>query len=147
MLTLSVLRSAHSTHLWSTFPENVVVTPNYARNPFLRAVVFILRFEREEFIMKTWTVAAALVFVGTVGFAQTDQTAASAARKSCDDLKAEISKKLDTKGVVGYSLDAVDKGKEGDGKVVGTCDGGTKSLVYSRTAATQAKAADEKKPQ
>lgn len=84
--------------------------------------------------MKTWTVAAALLFVGTVGFAQTDQTAAPSARKSCDDLKAEISKKLDAKGVVGYTLEPVDKGKEGDAKVVGTCDGNTKSLTYSRGA-------------
>ena len=98
--------------------------------------------------MKTWTVAAALLFVSTAGFAQTDQSAAPAARKSCDDLKAEISKKLDAKGVVGYTLDAVDKGKEGDAKVVGTCDGGTKSLTYTRGATTaEAKPADEKKPQ
>jgi Protein of unknown function (DUF1161) len=95
--------------------------------------------------MKMWTVAAALLFVSAVGFAQTDQTAAPTARKSCDDLKAEISKKLDAKGVVNYTLDAVDKGKEGDGKVVGTCDGGTKSLVYSRGTTTSAKPAAEKK--
>jgi len=97
--------------------------------------------------MKTWTVAAALLFVGTVGFAQNDQAAAPTARKSCDDLKTEISKKLDAKGAVGYTLEAVDKGKEGDGKVVGTCDGGTKSLLYTRGGASQPKAADEKKPQ
>jgi len=96
--------------------------------------------------MKTWTVAAALLFVGTCAFAQTAQTD-PAARKSCDDLKAEVTKKLEAKGVTSYSLDAVDKGKEGDGKVIGTCDGGTKSLVYSRTAATQAKPSAEKKPQ
>lgn len=96
--------------------------------------------------MKMWTVAAALLFVSTAGFAQTDQAAAPAARKSCDDLKAEISKKLDAKGVVGYTLDAVDKGKEADAKVVGTCDGGTKSLTYVRGGASSAKPADEKKP-
>jgi len=95
--------------------------------------------------MKTWTVAAALLFVGTCGLAQTAQTAP--ARKSCQDLKAEISKKLDDKGVVGYTLDVVDKGKEGDGKVVGGCDGGTKSIVYRRDGATQAKASDQKQPQ
>jgi len=93
--------------------------------------------------MKMWTVAAALLFVGTVGLAQTAQTAP--ARKSCDDLKAEISKKLDAKGVVGYTLDAVDKGKEGDAKVVGTCDGGTKSLTYTRGGAAESKPADTKK--
>ena len=102
--------------------------------------------------MKTWTVAAALLFVGTFSVAQTAPSAPATpttptARKSCDDLKAEISKKMDAKGVTSYSLDAVDKGKEGDGKVVGTCDGGTKSLVYTRTTATPAKASDEKKPQ
>jgi len=96
--------------------------------------------------MKTWTVAAALLFVGAYGIAQTEPSA-PAARKSCDDLKAEITKKFDAKGVTGYSLDVVDKGKEGDGKVVGSCDGGTKSIVYSKTASSQAKPADEKKPQ
>ena len=106
--------------------------------------------------MKTWTVAAALLFVGTFGFAQTAQTAQTApaaptaptARKPCEDLKAEIAKKLDAKGVVGYTLDAVDKGKEGAGKIVGSCDGGTKSIVYTRgAAASEAKPAEEKKPQ
>ena len=99
--------------------------------------------------MKTWTVAAVLLFVSTAGFAQTDQTAPTA-RKSCDDLKAEITKKLDAKGVAGYTLDAVDKGKEGDGKVIGGCDGGTKSIVYTRGGAATAEAkpaADTKKPQ
>jgi hypothetical protein len=96
--------------------------------------------------MKMWTVAAALLFVSTCGLAQS-APAATAARKSCDDLKAEISKKLDAKGVVGYTLDPVDKGKEGDAKVVGTCDGGTKSLTYTRGAAAESKPADTKKPQ
>ena len=95
--------------------------------------------------MKTWTVAAALLFVSASGLAQTTPTALP--HKSCDDLKAEISKKLDAKGVVGYTLDAVDKGKEGDAKVVGTCDGGTKSMTYTRGGAASPKPADTKKPQ
>lgn len=95
--------------------------------------------------MKMWTVAAALLFVSTAGFAQADQTA-PAARRSCDDVKAEISKKLDAKGVVNYTLDVVDKGKEGDAKVVGGCDGGTKSITYTRGGAASAKpSADPKK--
>ncbi|HKV61437.1 MAG TPA: DUF1161 domain-containing protein [Candidatus Acidoferrum sp.] len=95
--------------------------------------------------MKMWTVAAALLFVCTYGFAQTEQSAP--ARKPCEDLKAEIAKKLDAKGVASYALDVVDKGKEGEAKVVGGCDGGTKSIVYSRSAAAEAKPADAKKPQ
>jgi hypothetical protein len=96
--------------------------------------------------MKTGTVAAALLFVGTAGFSQTAQTA-STPRKSCDDLKAEITKKIDAKGAVGYTLEAVDKGKEGEAKVVGTCDGGTKSMTYTRGSAPSTKPADGKKPQ
>jgi len=97
--------------------------------------------------MRTWRLAAALLFVSTCGLAQTAQTPA-AAGKSCDDLKAEISKKLDAKGVVGYTLDAVEKGKEGESKVVGTCDGGTKSIVYARGGApAETKSADAKKPE
>jgi len=73
--------------------------------------------------------------------------AAQTARKPCEDLKAEIAKKLDDKGVTGYTLDIVDKGKEGDAKVVGSCDGGTKSILYTRGAAASApKSAETKKP-
>jgi len=94
--------------------------------------------------MKMWTVAAALLFLSASGLAQTAPTAP--VRKPCEDLKAEITKKLEAKGVVNYTLDVVDKGKEGDGKVVGSCDGGTKSIVYTRgAAASEAKAADTKK--
>jgi len=97
--------------------------------------------------MKTWTVAAALLFVSASGLAQTTPTALP--HKSCDDLKAEISKKLDAKGAAGYTLDAVEKGKEGGGKVVGSCDGGSKSLVYTRAGQTtaEAKPGDTKKPE
>ena len=99
--------------------------------------------------MKTWTMAAILLCFCTYGLAQAEKTESTAptARKSCDDLKAEIGKKLDAKGVVGYALDPVEKGKEGDGKVVGTCDGGTKSLIYSRGASASSKPAEEKKAQ
>jgi hypothetical protein len=100
--------------------------------------------------MKTWTLAAALFLASTCGIAQTAQTtpAAPTGRKPCDDLKAEISKKLDTKGVVNYTLDIVDKGKEGDAKVVGSCDGGTKSITYTRGGAVSQKPpADTKQPQ
>ena len=95
--------------------------------------------------MKTWTVAAALLFVCTYGFAQTEQ--AAPARKPCEDLKAEIAKKLDAKGVTAYTLDVVEKGKEGDAKVVGGCDGGAKSIVYSRGTSSESKPVEAKKAQ
>jgi hypothetical protein len=77
--------------------------------------------------MKPFVTVAVLLLVSASAFAQ--------AAKPCEDLKAEIAKKLEAKGVKSYTLDIVAKDdKEGDGKVVGTCDGGTKKIVYSRTS-------------
>ena len=55
------------------------------------------------------------------------------ARLPCEDLKATIAAGLDAKHVAGYTLDIVAKGEAKDGKV-GTCDGGTKEIVYSKAA-------------
>jgi len=55
--------------------------------------------------------------------------------KACGDLKAEIAQKLEAKNVKSYSLEIVPKDQEvTDGKVVGTCGGGTKKIVYRRTS-------------
>jgi hypothetical protein len=54
--------------------------------------------------------------------------------KACEDLKSEIAQKLDAKGVKSYSLEIVEKDKDAEGKVVGTCEGGTKKIVYRRSA-------------
>ena len=58
--------------------------------------------------------------------------AAFADGKSCEELKSEIAAKLDAKGVAGYSLEIVDKGAAAGGKVVGTCEKGSKEIVYKR---------------
>jgi len=81
-------------------------------------------------------IAAALV-VPVSGYAQ--------ASKPCEELKSEIAKKMDANGVKSYSLDIVDKEKDAQGKVVGTCEGGTKKIVYSR--ATDTDSASLRKPQ
>ncbi len=91
--------------------------------------------------MRLW-IAAAVIFCAPLG------ASAQTAIKPCDDLKAEIAKKLEAKGVANYTLTIVDKGKEQGGKIVGSCDGGTKSIVYKKTTpAPQPKPANEKKPQ
>ena len=69
-----------------------------------------------------------LLAVGLLSIAGT----ALAAGKPCDELKSEIAAKLDAKGVAHYSLDVVDKGAANDSKVVGSCEGGTKEIVYKR---------------
>lgn len=52
--------------------------------------------------------------------------------KPCGELKNEIADKLDAKGVTGYSLSIVDNADVGEQKVVGSCEGGTKKITYSR---------------
>ena len=69
-----------------------------------------------------------LLAVGLLSIAGT----AMAAGKPCEELKSEIAAKLDAKGVSGYSLEVVDKGAAADGDVVGSCEGGSKDIVYKR---------------
>ena len=69
-----------------------------------------------------------LLAVGLLSIAGT----ALAAGKPCEELKSEIAAKIDAKGASGYSLEVVDKGASTDAKVVGTCEGGTKEIVYKR---------------
>lgn len=57
---------------------------------------------------------------------------ALAQRKDCAELKGEIEAKIKKNGVEKFSLDVVEADKQSDGKVVGTCDGGTKKIVYKR---------------
>jgi len=63
--------------------------------------------------------------------------------KPCEELKSEIATKLDAKGVKSYSLEIVPKDQEVEGKVVGSCGGGTKRIVYRRTATSPQSPAKE----
>ncbi len=66
--------------------------------------------------------------------------------KACEDLKSEIAAKLDAKGVKGYALEVVAKDQDAEGKQVGTCEGGTKKIMYRKgPAAEQAPAKDSPK--
>jgi hypothetical protein len=52
------------------------------------------------------------------------------AKKDCNELKSEIEAKIKANGVKSFTLEVVTEAK--DGKVVGTCDGGAKKIVYKR---------------
>lgn len=67
---------------------------------------------------------------------------------SCDSLKSEIDAKLQAKGVVSYTLDIVPAAQaatpaaasgvatapatQATGKVVGSCEGDSKKIIYTR---------------
>lgn len=59
---------------------------------------------------------------------------ALAQKKDCGELKAEIDAKIKKNGVKEFSLEIVpnEQVKEGASNVVGSCDGGTKKIVYTR---------------
>jgi Protein of unknown function (DUF1161) len=102
--------------------------------------------------MRVWLTLAAVLSVPACSFAQ-------GVAKPCEELKSEIAAKLDAKGVKSYSLEIVAKDQDAEGKAVGSCEGGTKKIMYRRTtdptqtpaqtpAATPAKAQakDQNKP-
>jgi hypothetical protein len=85
-------------------------------------------------------IAAAVLWLATPALAQI---------KPCDELKSEIEAKIKKNGVQTFTLDIVPKGEAakpeaskegamkkdgaaGQGKVVGTCEGGTKQILYSK---------------
>lgn len=68
---------------------------------------------------------AALVMLGV-------SLSAWAQKKPCEELKSEIEAKLKAKGVEKYTLDIVAAEEAKDAKVVGSCEGGTKRIVYKR---------------
>jgi uncharacterized protein DUF1161 len=72
-------------------------------------------------------VAALVIGLGVCG-----PVLAQSQKKDCNELKGEIDAKIKKNGVEKFSLDIVDADKQAEGKVVGTCDGGTKKIVYKR---------------
>lgn len=52
--------------------------------------------------------------------------------KPCEELKSEIAAKIEANGVKNYTLEIVASEQAGDRKVVGSCEGGAKKIVYER---------------
>ncbi|AUY34786.1 DUF1161 domain-containing protein [Pseudomonas soli] len=60
-------------------------------------------------------------------------TAALAAPKPCEELKAEIEAKIQANKVSSYTLEVVPNGEVSDpNMIVGSCDGGTKKIIYQK---------------
>lgn len=72
-------------------------------------------------------VIVAVVALGVAGAAS-----AQSMRKPCEELKAEIEAKIKKNGIEKFTLDVVEMDAQAEGKVVGTCDGNTKKIVYKR---------------
>ncbi|MGR3994106.1 DUF1161 domain-containing protein [Pseudomonas sp. 1121_17] len=60
-------------------------------------------------------------------------TSAFAAVKPCEELKAEIEAKIQARGVASYTLEIVANSEVTDqNMVVGSCEGGTKKIIYQK---------------
>ncbi len=90
--------------------------------------------------MKLALATAVAFFVSGSAYAQAQTP------KPCEELKSEIAQKLDAKGVKSYTLEIVNKDKDAEGKVVGTCEGGTKKILYRKSAAPAETPAAPSKP-
>ena len=58
---------------------------------------------------------------------------AVAAVKSCEELKNEIEAKVKAKNVKTYALEVVAEAEVKDQKIVGSCEGGKKKIVYRKS--------------
>ena len=54
------------------------------------------------------------------------------AAKPCEALKAELITKIESHGAKNFTLEVVAPDQTGDKRVVGSCEGGTKKIIYSR---------------
>ena len=72
--------------------------------------------------MKNAAIAVVLLFA----------TMPALAAKSCDELKDEIEAKLKAKNVQGYSLEVVASADVKDQKAVGSCEAGSKKIIYKK---------------
>ena len=78
--------------------------------------------------MKIVASIAVLLFASALVYAE--------APKPCEELKSEIAKKLDANGAKSYTLEIVAKDKDAEGKVIGSCEAGTKKIVYLKAPAS-----------
>ena len=79
--------------------------------------------------MRGWT--AVMLVLGMVS------SSAWAAPKSCEELKQEIEVKIQAAGVASYTLEIVPNEEvEDDAMVIGTCDGGSRKVIYQRNDLT-----------
>jgi len=89
--------------------------------------------------MRVWLTIAIALSVPMCSYAQ--------GRKPCEELKSEIVKKLEANSLKSYSLEIVPREQDAEGKVVGTCEGGSKKIMYRRTTTPpQSPAKESSKP-
>jgi hypothetical protein len=78
--------------------------------------------------MKPWLIYIALASAG----------AANAAAENCEALRTQIESKIAAAGVTRFTVTTVDANAAAGGQVVGSCELGSKKIVYQREGAPPA---------
>lgn len=72
--------------------------------------------------MKPWLIAVALALAG----------AAAHSAENCEDLRTRIEAKIAAAGVTRFTVTVVDANASANGQVVGSCELGTRKVMYER---------------
>jgi len=72
--------------------------------------------------MKLWLISIALASAG----------AANAAAENCEALRTQIESKIAAAGVTRFTVTTIDANAQASGQVVGSCELGSKKIVYQR---------------
>jgi hypothetical protein len=83
--------------------------------------------------MKSWLIYIALASAGT----------ANAAAESCEALRTQIESKIAAAGVTRFTVATIDANAEARGQVVGSCELGSKKIVYQREGASPTSSAPD----
>ncbi|MET3440558.1 hypothetical protein ABIC94_001312 [Variovorax paradoxus] len=78
--------------------------------------------------MKFWLISIALASAG----------AANAAAENCEALRTQIESKIAAAGVTRFTVTTIDANAQASGQVVGSCELGSKKIVYQREGAPPA---------
>ena len=78
--------------------------------------------------MKKYFLASSLILISATSWA---------AVTSCEEIKGKIETKLEAKGVKNYTLQVVSKDMETKDRVVGSCEGGHKKIIYTRASKSE----------
>ena len=60
------------------------------------------------------------------------EASATSSRKDCEELKQEIAARIEANGVRQYQLQIVEPDAEQVGRIVGSCNGGSRRIAYQR---------------
>jgi hypothetical protein len=74
--------------------------------------------------MKLWLISMALAFAGAAHGAE-----------NCEALRTQIESKIAASGVTRFSVTTIDANAQPPGQVVGTCELGSKKIIYQREGA------------